>query len=89
MKKNVATPEKMLSALCTVLQEQRKALGLTQLELAQEAGMQRSYISDVEQGARNLSVKNLCRIAAALDLSPGDLVTRAEEKLATTSRKRS
>ncbi len=88
MKKSATTPEKMLSALCTVLQEQRKALGITQLELAQEAGMQRSYISDVEQGARNLSVKNLCRIAAALDLSLSELVTRAEGKLASTSRKR-
>jgi transcriptional regulator with XRE-family HTH domain len=88
MKKSATNPEKMLSALCTVLQEQRKTLGITQLELAQEAGMQRSYISDVEQGARNLSVKNLCRIAAALDLSLSDLVLRAEGKLAAGSRKR-
>ncbi len=87
MKKNATTPEKMLAALCSVLQEQRKALGITQLELAQEAGMQRSYISDVEQGARNLSVKNLCRIAAALDLTLSELVSRAEGKL-TGARKR-
>ncbi|MBY0551247.1 MAG: helix-turn-helix domain-containing protein [Candidatus Obscuribacterales bacterium] len=88
MKKSPTTPEKTLAALCTVLQEQRKSLGITQLELAQEAGMQRSYISDVEQGARNLSVKNLCRIAAALDLSLSELVSRAEGKLTAGARKR-
>lgn len=48
--------------------------------------MQRSYVSDVEQGARNLSVKNLCRLAAALDLQLSELVDRAEDK--TVSRRK-
>lgn len=86
MKKDVNSHERLLQALCAVLQEERKSIGITQLDLAQKAGMQRSYISDVEQGARNLSVKNLCRIATALDLQLSDLVDRAEDK--TSSRKR-
>lgn len=87
MKQSASTPEKMLAALCTVLQEQRKSLGVTQLELAEEACMQRSYIGDVEQGASNLSVKNLCRMASALDLTLSELVSRSEGKL-IGSRKR-
>lgn len=87
MKKEVNSNERLLQALCEVLQEERRSIGITQLDLAQRAGMQRSYISDVEQGARNLSVKNLCRIATALELQLSDLVTRAVDKT-TVSRKR-
>ncbi len=87
MKKNIPTPEQTLAALCAVLQEQRQALGITQLDLAEQAGMQRSYISDIEQGRRNLSVQNLFRIALALDLTPADLVERAESKMTTGRRK--
>lgn len=86
MKKEAQSHERLLQALCVVLQEERKTIGITQMDVAQRAGMQRSYISDVEQGARNLSVKNLCRIASALEMQLSDVVDRAEEK--SSSRKR-
>ncbi len=88
MKKDVINHERLLQALCAVLQEERKTIGITQLDLAIRAGMQRSYISDVEQGARNLSVKNLCRIASALDLQLSEIVDRAEDKTAVPRRRR-
>ncbi|MBY0551248.1 MAG: helix-turn-helix domain-containing protein [Candidatus Obscuribacterales bacterium] len=87
MRKDETNHEKFLQALCAVLQEERKQVGITQLDVAQRARMQRSYISDVEQGARNLSVKNLCRIATALGLHLSDLVDRAEEKAASRRRR--
>ena len=87
MKKDAISCDRILEAVCSVLQEQRKAQGVTQLDLADRAGMQRSYISDVEQGARNLSVKNLYRISMALDLQMSELVERAVNKV-TSSRKR-
>ena len=40
----------------------RGALGLTQEELAERAGIHRTYLSDVERGARNVSLVNVEKI---------------------------
>ena len=50
--------------------------GLTQDELAAEAGMRRSYLSDLERGVRNPSVHTLGRLAAALKVEAVDLLRR-------------
>lgn len=50
-------------------------LGLTQEEIAERSGLHVSYIAQVERGERNLSLTNILRVADALDLDPGDLVT--------------
>jgi transcriptional regulator with XRE-family HTH domain len=56
----------------------REALGLTQEELAERAGIHRTYLSDVERGSRNVSLLNIERLASALDLEASDLLRRAE-----------
>jgi len=38
------------------------------------AGIDRSYMSSIERGLRNISVLNMARIAAALGVPLGDLV---------------
>jgi transcriptional regulator with XRE-family HTH domain len=48
----------------------RKRRGMSQEELALETGMKRSYISDMERGTRNPSVKALARLASALEVAP-------------------
>lgn len=48
----------------------RKLKGMTQEQLAHEVGMERSYISDLERGTRNPSVRALGRLAEALSVSP-------------------
>lgn len=48
----------------------RKLKGLSQEQLALEAGMERSYVSDLERGTRNPSVRALGRLAEALDVAP-------------------
>lgn len=52
----------------------RKLKGMTQEELAHEVGMERSYISDLERGTRNPSVRALGRLAEALSISPKQLL---------------
>ena len=47
----------------------RKQLGISQEELAERADLHRTYISDVERGARNLSLESITRLARALDVS--------------------
>ena len=46
----------------------RKLKGMTQEQLAAEAGMERSYVSDLERGTRNPSVLALGRLAEALGI---------------------
>ena len=58
------------------VREWRKRRGLSQEELALETGMKRSYVSDVERGTRNPSVKALERLAHALQVDPVELVKR-------------
>ena len=48
--------------------------GLTQEELAHRCEMERSYVSDLERGRRNPSVKALGRLAAALGVAPEALL---------------
>tara|TARA_R110002124_G_scaffold238531_1_gene403784 strand:- start:9644 stop:9895 length:252 start_codon:yes stop_codon:yes gene_type:complete len=48
--------------------------GLSQEELAFRAGMKRSYLSDLERGTRNPSVRALGRLAEALRVAPSLLL---------------
>lgn len=82
------TQDQLVLALCEVVRERRKKLNLSQSELSRRSGLHRSYIGDLERGARNLSVKNMCRLAQALEMSATELVRLAEESL-TTERSRS
>lgn len=50
------------------LRELREAKGMTQEALAHEADLDRSYVSSVERGERNISLENIERLALALDV---------------------
>lgn len=59
----------------------RSAAGLTQEEVATRAGMDRSYLSDVERGEASLSVDRLFRVARALHVTAASLVQDMERKV--------
>ena len=52
----------------------RKALGLSQEELAEAAGVHRTYIGMIERGEKNVTIYNIERIAQALKVRPGTLL---------------
>lgn len=52
----------------------RQAVGLSQEALAARAGLDRTYVSGVERGLRNVSLKNLHILARALGVTIGELV---------------
>lgn len=50
------------------MRQQRHALGLSQKTLGQRAALHRTYIADIERGARNPSLESIARIASALEI---------------------
>ena len=58
----------------------RKLKGMTQEQLALDAEMERSYVSDLERGTRNPSVVALGRLADALDIAPCKLLELQSDK---------
>lgn len=62
------------------VRSRREELGLTQEDLADKAGIHRTYLSDIERGARNLSLINIERMALALELSLSELFQLVEQR---------
>ena len=55
------------------LKRLRESKHLTQEELAEKAGIDRTYLSDTERGSRNIGIKNVVKLANALGVSAGEL----------------
>ena len=47
---------------------------MTQQELADASGLERTYISLIENGRQNLTIEAALKIANALDIQPSDLL---------------
>lgn len=58
------------------LRDLRKRAGLSQEELAHEAGLDRTYVSGIERGVRNPSLRNIARLAGALGIHVRELFSR-------------
>ncbi len=56
------------------LRRLREAKGLSQEAFAFEANIHRTYISDIERGARNPTITVVDKIAAALGVKAGQLL---------------
>jgi len=52
----------------------RKVAGLSQEALAHEAGIDRTYVSQVERRKRNMTLTVLARLAAGLGTTPDQLL---------------
>lgn len=76
-------PESFAAVCCSVLRERRLKLGLSQEELARRSGLARSYICDVERGARHPALRNVAILSAALEISTSDLISDVELALAS------
>jgi len=56
----------------------RKEQGISQYNLAQKANITFRYLSDIENGKRNMSINILEKIAIALGVKPSKLFEIAE-----------
>lgn len=53
----------------------RKAVGLSQEELAEKAGIDRTYVSQIERGISNPSLVVLVKLSQALGVEVVDLIS--------------
>lgn len=56
------------------LRDLRRAHGLTQETLAHRAGLDRSYVGQVERGERNIALVNIVKLALGMSVAPADLL---------------
>jgi len=61
------------------VRRKREQVGISQEDLASRAGLDRTYVSGIERGIRNPTVRMVERIAAALETTPSQLFLLAEE----------
>jgi transcriptional regulator with XRE-family HTH domain len=50
----------------------------SQEDLAQEAGLDRSFVGDIERAERNISIETLEKLAIAFGVEPGDLAAEMD-----------
>lgn len=56
------------------MRQLRLQRGVSQNRFAHRIGLDRSYVGSVERGERNVSLENICVIAAGLDVPPAELL---------------
>jgi transcriptional regulator with XRE-family HTH domain len=77
MKKRHAQPD-VRERFGTTVKFRREELKLTQEDLAEKAGIHRTYLSDVERGTRNVSLVNIERLAESLSMTMSELFVAVE-----------
>ncbi len=64
-----------------ILQELRTERGLSQEKLGFESNYHRTYISQLERGQKNPSLKAIFRLARVLGIRPSEMIRRIESRV--------
>ena len=72
-------PQELQLSLGRAIRAARADLGHSQESFAFAVGIHRTYMGAVERGERNVSLRNLVRIANALKMPLSRLIAEAEE----------
>ena len=62
----------------TNVRQYRRKKGMTQIELAEAAGLGRVFISQIERGCFSVTLETVGALSAALDISPTHLIQPAD-----------
>jgi len=74
--------DKKLNALIgAALKELRKQAGISQQELALDSGLDRTYISLLERGLRQPTIKTVFTLSKALRIKPSQFIMKIENSL--------
>jgi transcriptional regulator with XRE-family HTH domain len=66
--------DKLSAIVGNNIKKYRKNLNISQEELAEKAGLHRTYIGGIERGERNITLDSLQVIANALNVAPVELI---------------
>jgi transcriptional regulator with XRE-family HTH domain len=83
-----AAATKVDAALGDAIRLRRVELGLSQEALADRADIHLTHVGDLERGVGNPNYATLVKVAAALRLEPGELVSRADKLRGRARRRR-
>jgi len=78
--KNRKASSEILWRLATNVKRLREARGYTQQELARRCGLNKGYVSKIEQELMNVSLANLEALAYGLECSEEDLLRRPSKR---------
>lgn len=78
----------ILLTLAANMRYYRRQLGMSQEKLAELADLHPTYISNVEQAKRNISIENVYRIASAFGISVSQLLLEMDLNSETRDVKR-
>lgn len=70
---NITTQDDLLLVLGASVKAQRSKLNLSQEQLADICGFDRTYISLIERGKRNISFSNLKQLSQGLQITISEL----------------
>lgn len=79
------TAPEICAEIVRLLMEERKRQGLSQNALASKAGVNQSLVSALEKEPWNPTVGTLLRIAGALSIDLGGIVTKAQKSASKKS----
>jgi transcriptional regulator with XRE-family HTH domain len=68
----------VITCFAASVRELRSGLGISQEELAERADLHRTYIADIERGARNPTLLTIKKLAKGLGVSAADLLLEAK-----------
>jgi len=71
-------PHHLPLTLGAAIRSRRKDLRLSQEGLGFRSGLHRTYVADLERGARNPSLMSIAKVAKALNVSLSDLFTNIQ-----------
>ena len=71
-------PDALLERLGRTVRSLRSERGLSMKDLAADAELSIRFVSDVEAGRGNVSVRGLARLARALEVPVGSLLSDAD-----------
>jgi transcriptional regulator with XRE-family HTH domain len=69
--------DKVSANVVCLLREEREKRGLSMNVVAQRSGLSHSIISLIERDMRNPTLETLLRIAEAIEIDLGEVITRA------------
>lgn len=71
----------LVTAVAATVRHFRKSIDVSQETLADKAGLDRTYISGVERGVRNITLDSLEQIIQALGTDTKSFLTKVSEEI--------